>query len=447
MLTRRAALSLMPALALSRPLRARSALQVAVVGAGAAGLAAARDLATAGAEVTVIEARDRIGGRLYTSRLWPDLPMDLGASWIHGVRGNPLTDLAEAAGAARAGTSYDRALSLGPGGEEADLGHDRAARLVTRARAAAENLDRDVSLAQAVTTSPDWAGADAATRRLVRHYVNATYEQEYSGDWAEMSAWWVDAGSEFGGGDVLFPDGYDQIATHLAKGLDIRLGQPVVALAPSASGITLTLADGSRLAADRVVLTLPLGVLQSGAVQLAEPLGPARQTAIDRLGMGLLNKCCLRFDRPAWDAGVDWIEWLSPQDGHWSQWVSLARATGAPVLIGFHAGSQALQVEAQSDAATLDAAHSALRAMFGNSFPAPTAAQITRWSADPFALGSYSFQATGSTPEDRRALSGLDWDGRLVLAGEAASVDHPGTVHGALLSGRAAARALLAAAP
>ena len=156
--------------------------------------------------------------------------------------------------------------------------------------------------------------------------------------------------------------------------------------------------------------------------------------------MGLLNKCWLRFDRIAWDDSVDWIEWLGPQDGHWAQWVSLARAAKAPVLLAFHAGSQASDLEHLDDTATMAAAHDALKSMFGTAFPAPLAAQVTRWSQDPLSLGSYSFHATGTSPATRRALAGTDWDGRLVFAGEATDPDYPGTAHGAVLSGRAAAR-------
>lgn len=446
-MNRRQAMTLLPAALLARPLPAQTGRKVMVIGAGIAGLAAARDLADAGADVTVIEARDRIGGRLWTSRLWPDLPVDLGASWIHGAHGNPVSELADAAGAGRVETSYDRSLSLGPDGQEADLGDTTSADLVAEARARAEGLDRDQSLARAITTSPGWGQADAATRRKLRHHVNATYEQEYAGDWTQASAWYVDAGKEYGGSDVLFPGGYDQITDHLARGLTIRLGLTVTALGPTATGVSLTLADGSTLTADRAIVTLPLGVLQSGAVRFSEPLAPARLQAIDRLGMGLLNKCWLRFERVAWDDSVDWIEWLGPDSAMWAQWVSLARATGAPVLCAFHAASRAQMVEALDDAGTLALAHEALRAMFGSAFPAPLAAQVTRWSRDPFALGSYSFHATGSTPADRDALGGTDWDNRLAFAGEAASADHPGTVHGALQSGRKAAQAILGRAP
>jgi monoamine oxidase len=156
-----------------------------------------------------------------------------------------------------------------------------------------------------------------------------------------------------------------------------------------------------------------------------------------------LNKCWLRFDRVFWPTEPDMINFLGPQTLLWAEWVNGYRTTGQPLLVGFNAGDTAEAIEQLDDRATMDSAMGVLRAMFGSSVPDPIASQITRWRADAFARGAYSFIPVGASSKDRKALGGSDWDGKLWFAGEAAARVHPATSHGALSSGRIAAKGLL----
>jgi monoamine oxidase len=220
------------------------------------------------------------------------------------------------------------------------------------------------------------------------------------------------------------------------------LNKVVTKVSTRRDGATLTFADGATLAADHVLVTVPLGVLKSGSIAFDPPLPARKQQAVERLGMGLLNKHWLRFDKVFWPRDFDWHELLSERKGEWAQWVSLAKVKDMPVLMAFSAADQAEAVEKLSDRDIIASIMESAWQMFGSSAPDPVASQITRWRSDPFALGSYSFHAVGSGPDDRNALARSD-SGRLHFAGEATQQHHPGTVHGALISGREAADRIL----
>lgn len=417
------------------------ASRVIVIGAGLAGLAAAQALSRRGARVLVLEARNRAGGRIQTSRLWPDAPADLGASWIHGVNGNPLTALAQAAGARTLATRSDSAqLFVAPGLAAqgvSDDGAHWAAALIARAQARAQEAQSDLSLRAAINRVIPSGGLSPVRAAQLAHHLAGAYEQEYAGSAEALSAWWTGEDAAFGGEDALFPGGYDRLIAHLADGLDIRLGAPVAHVRWEGPGVELELGSGERLAADRVIVTVPLGVLKAGGLRFTPDLPADKQAAITRLGMGDIAKLFLRFEAPFWPTDVDWLEYLKPDPGRWSQWVNLAGA-GAPVLLGFAGADSARQVEALDERALIAEASTTLRDMFGSATPAPVAAQRTRWSADIHSGGAYSFYAVGSSPADRQALARPEADGALRFAGEACSTAYYGTAHGAFLSGQAA---------
>ena len=433
-----------PALAGSR---GPSGGPVVVVGAGVAGIVAADRLRRAGYDVRVLEARRRLGGRIHTWRGWAGSPLDLGASWIHGyAAGNPITPVAHRAGARLVPSSYDsgrvhvdrrlRAEGVRPHST-------RWARVVREAEAAAQLRPEDESLGDAVRRRVAGLGLSAFDRDELAFHLNAHHTTEWGADPDELSARTVDDGKEYGptGEDAWFPDGYDRVVHHLARRLEVEVGVVVRRIALRGGGVRIHTSAGAT-DARAVVVTVPLGVLKQGGIEFAPGLPARHGQAIDRLGVGVLSKTFLRFERPFWPVHQDWQELLGPRHGAWAEWFSQARA-GQPVLVAFHGGDRARTIESAEHGDVRSEALRALRSMFGRDVPAPLAVTTTGWSRDRFAHGSYSTNAVGSTREDRVAL-GEPVEGRVFLAGEATEPDYSSTVHGAYRSGLRVARQVVA---
>jgi monoamine oxidase len=231
------------------------------------------------------------------------------------------------------------------------------------------------------------------------------------------------------------------ITQHLSQGLKIETSQEVQEIHWQETP-TRIVTKQQEFTADRVIVTLPLGVLKAGNVRFVPALPEGKQAAIETLGMGVLNKCYLRFPEVFWPNDVDWLEYIAEEHGEWTEWVSFARTTGQPMLLGFNAGTRGREIEALTDEQIVESAMQTLRILYGDDIPEPTDFQITRWASDPFARGSYSFCSVGSTPEMRRELA-RPLDGKLFFAGEATNVDYYGTADGAYQSGLRVAEEVL----
>jgi monoamine oxidase len=413
-----------------RPQRPASRGRVVVIGAGMAGLAAARHLADAGVDVTVLEARDRIGGRMWTDSSL-GVPIDLGAAWIHGTKGNPLVALADQAGAATVETDWDNIVVFDARGEvDADA--------VDRAAQAWEQAQHDVS-GLTDEAAPDASVQSALARvtdlsdPLIAWSVAADISAEYAADPDELSLKWFGSEGQFAGPDLILPQGYDQLVRHLAEGLTIRRGTAVTHIADDGGGVRLETSRGV-VSADRVIVTVPLGVLKAGGLTFDPPLSEAKRAAIARLGFGVLDKVVLAFDEPFWPQSADALGLVGAQPV--PVLVSGLSFDAGAVLVGLRGGSAARRGETLSDQQNADDLRTALRA------PAPTGRLVTRWAADPYARGSYSFLAVGSSPDDQEALA-EPASHRVLFAGEATQPEHFATVHGAYLSGVREAQRIL----
>ena len=427
------------------------AFDTVIIGAGVSGLTAARLLAQAGHRVVVLEARDRIGGRTVTSRS-DGLISDRGASWIHGIEGNPLADVV--------GDFGMRTVEFTVGSYQPD-GRPIAYYAPTGERLNAEavrgfaddirDFDRHLAVAidasvlgssygDAIETTLAQLNWEADRAERVREFVLHRSEEQYGVQAGSLDAHGLDDDT-VEGDEVVFPDGFDQLATNLAVGLDVRLEHVVTRVTWSGDGATVSSNQGEFTAA-QVVVTVPIGVLKSGAIGFEPALPEWLASAITRFEMNNFEKVFLRFPTRFWDEDVYAIRQQGEAGIWWHSWYDLTNLQGVPTLLTFAAGPSAVQTREWDDARIAESVLQALRGLYGERVERPDQVLVTNWQNDPYSRGSYAYMTPGSTPEDHDLLA-TPVEGVLHFSGEATWTEDPATVTAALRSGHRAAQNIL----
>ncbi|MFS0893441.1 flavin monoamine oxidase family protein [Microbacterium sp. 179-I 3D3 NHS] len=422
-----------------------------VIGAGMAGVTAARMLTDAGQRVVVLEARDRIGGRMHSDRE-AGFPVDLGASWIHGIDDSPLWDLVQALGIP---TLEYTVGSFQVGGRPIE-NFDGEARPMDAAAtrqwiADVEEADR-LLVCEIDASSPGDTYLDVTERALdrsalaperideIREFFRHRVEEQCGAWIGDLDAHGLDEDA-IDGDEVIFPGGYDELPRRIAAGLDIRLGQVVEYVGRSSAGVVVRTAD-SEVTADQVLVTAPLGVLKAGSISFDPALPDDIAGPIDRLGMGVFNKIFLQFPTRFWREDSYVVRALGEAGERWHSWYDVSAVSGIPTLLTFAAGPLGRHLQEATDDEIVDDVVAALRALYGDAVVEPRARWITRWGDDEFSRGSYSHLALGSSHHDHDELAG-PVDGVLHFAGEATWGDEPATVGAAYYSGHRAAERIL----
>lgn len=422
-----------------------------VIGAGMSGVTAARMLADAGRRVLVLEARDRIGGRMNTDRS-AGFPVDLGASWIHGIADSPLWDLVQALDIPTIEYTVGSFQAGGRPIEDFD-GDGRRMDAAQTARWLDDVEMADRLLAEEIAESAtgdtyldvteralDRSGLEPERIDEIREFFRHRVEEQCGAWIGDLDAHGLDEDA-IEGDEVIFPRGYDEIPRRVAAGLDVRLGHAVTRVERSPAGVRVFTAQDAFDAHD-VVVTVPLGVLKSGRIAFDPPLPEEIQGPIERLGMGVFNKVFVQFPERFWDDDSYVIRALGEAGEHWHSWYDVSAVSGLPTLLTFAAGPFGRRMQELSDDDIVADSLTALRALYGDAVGDPTAQWVTRWGHDPFSDGSYSHLAVGSTHHDHDGLAGPA-DGVLHFAGEATWGDEPATVGAAYYSGRRAAERIL----
>jgi monoamine oxidase len=427
--------------------------RVVVVGAGIAGLTVANALTHSGVECVVLEARDRIGGRLHTVDL-AGSPVDLGGSWIHTPVGNPMRAFAEQVGVpCRSANPLPELAGFDCGEGRRLSAAEIEATISMQLEAFPEALGRlrpelgpGASAADGIEAFVASAGLAPGPARRARQALYALVEAE-SADLAEcQSLRWMWNEIEYDGhyfGDM--PDGgYRRLVETMATGVDVRLGVDVAEIAVSASGARVRGADGTSEEGSHVVVAVPLGVLKRGAPRFSPALPPDRLAAVERLGFGRYEKVVLRFDEPFWRAaGLPHVLIFPRDPGDPAVWAVGQDAFGAgPVLAFqvFHSAAGHLLGATQDAAAQW--ALDMLAEATGGPCPAPAAVAVTSWADDPYSGGAYTHIPPGADPADVDLL-GKPIGGRLLFAGEHTQSRRMAYADGAMTSGIREAKRLL----
>jgi monoamine oxidase len=401
-----------------------SIVDVAIVGAGAAGLGAAQSLKARGLDIVVLEARDRVGGRAHTVTPRPGLPLDLGCGWLHSARRNSWTRIAGALD-----FQIDRSVpawtrpALNVPAEDQSAWRRAFADFEARLEAAADQP-------QDAPASSLFTAKDARWRPLLDafsgYYNGAPFEeisiQDYAAYQPTDDNWRVRAG-------------YGALMTAFAADLPIALGCPVSVIDRRGRRLRLVTPRGA-VEARVAVVCVPTTVIAHGGLRF-DPDAPDKVEAAAALPLGHVDKAFLALDEP--DAFEADTRVQARTDTPDTAGYTL-RPMGLPVVEAFFGGTLAARLEAEGAGAFCAFAREELGRALGSRFArALTPLAQSGWGTDPFSLGAYSHARPGFA--HMRAVLATPMDPRIFFAGEACSAHDFSTAHGAHDTGVAAARA------
>jgi monoamine oxidase len=403
---------------------------VIVLGAGTAGVTAARELARARFQVVVVEARDRVGGRVHSVHDFCDQAVEAGAEFVHGTGAATWPEIQAARLAVRPCPLFSKAM-FNVGGRTRWLPWIVAHPGVWPTYPILHRLKR--------LRPPDLSAAEFVTRQGYRGRARVMAEMTLA---AHLPGSVDDIGVlglvEDGvlrletGLNHRIVEGYDRLPQYMAGNLDVRFGVAVDTLRWAADGVSVRAGDGTTFEARAAVCTLPVGVLQHGGIRFVPALPATKESALDQLVMGPVLKVLVRFGERFWPPWVTTIRLYWP--------FFHGADDQRPVLIAYCTGPRAARLSGVSEDEAVAVVLDDLRRLFPRTDPRRLyrAHQRIDWATDPFARGGYTFLRPGGS--GARARLATPDTGALFWAGSATeTAPIAETVEAAYLSGLRAA--------
>lgn len=414
-------------------MRMTSHYDIAVIGAGAAGLAAGLQLQASGRSFIILEARDRIAGRAFTDTETLGLPFDCGAHWLHAAARNPFTQIADRLGIRCARhLSWADVMRFGGG---APLPEDVQEEAASSVIAALSRIDewqpngKDQPFSDFLDPQDRW---NTLTRRIIAQITSHEAEECSTADYHRYIE---------DGGDFPVEDGYGTLVARNAAGLPVTLSTPVTHIDWSGPETKIDTARGT-VSARAVILAVPVNVLIAGGIRFTPALPLPLVEAFHDCPMGVSEKLAILLDRPIDGIGHVYGDVFDLKNPARTPFNLHINPFGRPLLVSHMAGSHGRELEKASDAEVEALALEAMTNAFGADARKRVVKMLrTHWASDPFTRGGYSHARPG------RAASRLTFSepvgDRIFLAGEHCSIPFFSTVHGAHLSGIAAAERAL----
>lgn len=415
--------------------------KVVVLGAGIAGLAAARRLKDAGHEVVVVEARDRLGGRIHTDFSMGS-PVELGAMFSPVGPDSPLSGLAAKNALAVKQvlgdqvTLYDRqGVLVSP--EQWAIFTEQNEKLFKRLNKSLAKSTGDPSMRATWNTFlegmelPD-GYADYLSWRMATEETTRGVELDL------ISTRWSDP-LQADQDRFIFAGGFSKVIDKLSQGLEIHLEQKARIIKESEGRVSVLSLD-ETFEGDFLVITLPLGVLRAGDIRIDPEPSHAKKTAIQKLGIGEANKIVLRYEKVSWPRDKPFIGLMGAEKGGFPQLINMAYFNGRPIIIATLGRARSLAATPVPDEVLVGEIQALLKKSIKN-MPEPVETKVTHWASEKFTKGAYSYLPVGGDIEMRDFLARPE--GRIFYAGEATMRQGAGTVKGAYLSGIRAAEWIL----